>query len=154
MLTVYVLPSNTSSRHAKAHLVEKGIPFVIRDMNQHPLTLHELHEILRHTEEVSEIIAESKPKEYLESEGVDFEEITLSELHYYATKYPRLIKAPITIGGNKMVIGYDDDRFEIFQPREQRMALYGKHLEIIRKKEDKKLEEGKILRKGHWERAI
>lgn len=140
MLTIYTLPSSTSCRKAIAHLTAMDIPFVIQQMEKNPLSYQELKDILYYTDEgVAEIIANSLDKKKLEEEGVDFDEITLSELHYYSIRYPRLIKSPIAISHDRMVIGFDDERYDIFKPRFIRNGIYNKQLQEVRDEEDIRL---------------
>jgi regulatory protein spx len=150
MITLYELPSNTSSRKAKARLIEFGVPFTLQNMHQTRLTFEQLKEILSYTENgVEDIIANGKEVKMLKEEGVDFEEITLSEFYHYVKRFPKLIKAPIAIGNHRMAVGYSDELYEVFRPRVLRLQSYSKQLEKVRAREAKFLAEGKVIATGH-----
>lgn len=136
MTILYVLPSNTSSRKAKAYLMSLKQSFVVRDMKSNPLSLNELKTILSYTENgTDDIIAAGKVRKALEDVGVDFNQLKLSEFHYIVTKHPRLIKAPIVIGKGQMIIGFNDEDYEVFIPRSLRNKSAKERLKKVRENE-------------------
>jgi regulatory protein spx len=151
LIRLYELPSNASSRNAKAKLTEFGLPFTIHNMHHDRLTLEELSEILSYAEDgVTDILANGKVRKKLEEEGVNFEEIPMSQFHQYVKMYPTLIKAPIVIRGDLMLVGYNEEEYRVLQPRAARLQMYAKQLEAARAYEDKRLKEGKVIAGGHW----
>jgi regulatory protein spx len=151
MLKIYILPSSHSSRKAVAWLTEVGQPFEVQNMSTSRLTFEQLKDILSYTENgVDDIIANGREKVMLAEEGVDLNEITLSELYYYIKRFPRLVKAPIAIWKGKMTIGYSPEEYEVHRPRTSRLEAYFEQLEEMRAIEDIKLAEGKKVSAGHW----
>lgn len=152
MIKLFILPSSFSSRNAQAWLTEVGQPFVMQNMYTSPLTFEQLKEILSHTENgVEDIIAHNgKEKRVLQEEGVDFENIKLSEFYYYVQRFPKLIKAPLAIYKGRLVIGYSPERYEVLRPRQMRLKAYSHQLELARSNEDIKIAEGKAISLGHW----
>jgi regulatory protein spx len=151
MIVLYTLPSSGSSRKAKQHLVNTGKSFIVRNMAVNPLSFNELKRILHYTEQgTNDIIANGKYRKILEEEGVDFEDITLREFHHYVRKYPRLLKAPITLGEDHMIIGYDEEEFSKFMPRKERKRVYSQMLEQVRREEDVRLANHERIASGHW----
>lgn len=151
VIKLFTLPSSLSSRRAHADLIEEGVPFVYQNMQTQSgrLTFEQFKEILSYTTEgVEEIIANGKEKKLLEAEGVDFDKITLSELYYYVKRFPRLMKAPITIGKDIMVIGHNDEYRSIFKSRKARMQLYSIQLEEVRANEEERLAQGELIATG------
>jgi regulatory protein spx len=152
MIKLFTLPSSRASRRVQADLIEMGTPFTVQNMLSSKLTFDQLKEILSYTTEgTDEIIANGKERKLLEAQGVDFDKITLSELHYYVRRFPKLIKAPITIGKCMMVIGHNErtKSHDIFKPRSMRLQTYSQQLEEIRAYEDVKLSEGKPISGGN-----
>jgi regulatory protein spx len=151
MITVYRLPSSQSSRKAEAFFGDLEVPFIIRNMNTSPISFEELKHILSYTENgVDDILAKGKIREKLLEEGVDFDEITLKELHYYIKRYPKLMKAPIVNGNGRQVIGFDDDKYKVFIPRHIRQESLAEKLEAMRAIEDEKLANKEPIATGHW----
>ncbi|WP_337020336.1 transcriptional regulator Spx, partial [Oceanobacillus massiliensis] len=62
MVTLYTSPSCTSCRKAKAWLEEHDIPFTERNIFSEPLTLDEIKEILRMTEDGTDEIISTRSK--------------------------------------------------------------------------------------------
>jgi len=127
-----------------------GVPFMIRHMSNQPLTFEELKQILTLTDDgVDEIISlKSGIYKKLIEEGINFDEMTLSELHYVITKHPTLVRAPIALTDRKLRIGYHHDAYRTFTPREQRQDTHAPMLEILRAEENKKLEQNEMIAMG------
>lgn len=150
MLTIYTLPSSTSCRNAVAHLSDMNIPFVLHNMKSNGLTFEQFKEILYYTEEgLDEILANGKDRRELEDMGIDFEEITLSEFYYYLQRYPRLLKAPLAISHDRMVVGFEEERYDVFKPRMLRTAIYSEQLEEVRQEENIRLLLHERISEGH-----
>jgi regulatory protein spx len=151
MITLYTLPSSTSSRTARNNLIQSGRPFVIHNMKLQPLTFDELKNILHFTERgVEDILANGKIRKEIEAEGVDFEEITLSELHYYITRFPALMRAPICMDKDRLIIGYDEERYRVYTPKHLREREFNIKLDILREDENRRLQQNERIAAGHW----
>ena len=64
MVTLYTTPSCTSCRKARAWLEEHQIPYTERNIFSEPLSLQEIKDILRMTEEGTEDIVSTRSKAY------------------------------------------------------------------------------------------
>ena len=150
MLTLYTLPSSTSCRKAVAYLSERNVPFVVQNMCVNSLTFEQMKQILYFTEEgLDEILANSKDRKDLEEMGIDFEEVTLSEFHYYLERHPKLFKAPIAISDDRMVVGFEEERYDVFKPRTIRTTIYNQQLEEVRQEENIRLLLHERISEGH-----
>lgn len=151
MITLYILNHSTSSRSAKAYLTERGLSFEIRNVSQEFLTYEELTHILYLTEEGTEEIITKQAKAYgnLIAEGVDFDELTLKELYTLLHRNRSLLRSPIAVTKDKLVIGFNEENFGVFQPRPLRLKEVGDMLSHLRKTEDTQLGEGEKVREGH-----
>lgn len=123
-IKAYTLPSNTSSRKAVKFLEDNGIKFVEQRMTDTPLTKEQLIEMLAMTDGGVEDVLSTRSKEYklLTEEGVDFEDIRLSELAYIIERYPRIMRAPIVVGKGKVMAGYVADEIGTFIDKSVRKA--------------------------------
>lgn len=138
MVFAFTLTSNTSSRKAVAWLQENGIEFTERKMAREPMTYDELLAILRDTDEgVEDILSKNSVAwKHLAREGVELDELTLRELHYYIQRYPAILKAPILFSPGKLTIGFAEDRVGHYIPRTKRTAAFNKALVETRKAEN------------------
>lgn len=149
MVFAFTLTSNTSSRKAVAWLQENEIQFTERKMTRNPMTYEELLAILRATENgVDDILSKNSVAwKHLAREGVDPEEMTLRELHYYIERYPAILKAPILLSEGidghpgKLTVGFAEDRVGHYIPRTKRTAAFNKALVQTRKMENALLPE-------------
>lgn len=79
MVTLYTSPSCTSCRKAKAWLEEHNIPFTERNIFSEPLTLDEIKEILRMTEDGTDEIISTRSKVFQKLD-VNIEQLPMKDL--------------------------------------------------------------------------
>ena len=116
MVTLYTSPSCTSCRKAKAWLKDNNIPFKERNIFSEALSLDEIKEIFRMTEDGTEEIISTRSKVF-QSLDVNIEQLSLKELFDLIQKNPGLLRRPIIIDEKRLQIGYNDDEIRRFLPR-------------------------------------
>ncbi|WP_144509908.1 Spx/MgsR family RNA polymerase-binding regulatory protein [Bacillus sp. FJAT-22090] len=128
---LYTATSNTSSRKFKKHLIENKIPYVEQNMDHESLTWEQLSEILLYTENGVEDILSLRSNAYIEliQQGIDFEELTLTELHALVIENPRLIKAPIAVAKNNTLIGFHEESVAMLKSKAERRSSF---MEILK----------------------
>ena len=119
MITLLTTPSCTSCRKARAWLKQHDIPFEERNMMTHPLTVEEIKNILRMTEEGTEDIVSTRSKTFQDL-NIDMDQIPLRELYELMSKYPGMLKRPIIVDEKRLQIGYNEDEIRRFLPRRVR----------------------------------
>lgn len=119
MVTLYVTPSCTSCRKARAWLEENEIPYVERNIFTEPLTLNEIKTILRMTEEGTEDIVSTRSKAYSELD-IEMSELPLNRFYELVQEQPGLLRRPIIIDEKRLQIGYNEDEIRRFLPRDVR----------------------------------
>lgn len=119
MVTLYITPSCTSCRKARAWLEEHSIPYVERNIFTEPLSLTEIKSILRMTEEGTEDIVSTRSKAYSELE-VELSDLPLNTFFEMVQSQPGLLRRPILIDEKRLQIGFNEDEIRRFLPREVR----------------------------------
>ncbi|MHA3225868.1 transcriptional regulator SpxA [Globicatella sulfidifaciens] len=119
MVTLYVTPSCTSCRKARAWLEDNNIPYQERNIFTEPLTLNEIKAILRMTEEGTEDIVSTRSKAYAEL-NIDISEMPLNDFFDLVQKEPGLLRRPIMIDEKRLQVGFNEDEIRRFLPREVR----------------------------------
>ncbi|WP_124057980.1 transcriptional regulator SpxA [Vaginisenegalia massiliensis] len=119
MVTLYITPSCTSCRKARAWLEEHSIPYVERNIFTDPLTINEIKEILRMTEEGTEDIVSTRSKAFSEL-NIELSELPMSDFFEMVQQEPGLLRRPILIDEKRLQIGYNEDEIRRFLPREVR----------------------------------
>lgn len=110
-LLFYTYPSCTSCRKTKAWLNEKGIDFEEHHLFKEPLTVEELKNLVRMTQNgVDDILATRSQK--FKQMKVDYRDLKLSEMLEMIHNDPRLLRRPILTDGENLIIGYDKDGLE------------------------------------------
>lgn len=138
MIHIYTVPSSTGSRRAMEWMKERNIPFTEQRLDQTPLTLTQLKDILLLTDDGTDSVVSTRSKAYKEitAEGIDVDELTISQLHMLIAENPRMLRYPIVKSPHKLMVGFDLDRIRVFLPRSYRLATYARHLDEIRSEED------------------
>jgi regulatory protein spx len=119
MVTLYTSPSCTSCRKAKAWLEEHNIEYKERNIFSEPLTLDEIKEILRMTEDGTDEIISTRSKVYQKLD-VDIDQLPLKELFELIQENPGLLRRPIIIDEKRLQVGYNEDEIRRFLPRKVR----------------------------------
>ena len=119
MVTLYTTPSCTSCRKARAWLEEHQIPYTERNIFSEPLSLQELKDILRMTEEGTEDIVSTRSKAYSDL-NIEISEISLNDFYRIVQEQPGLLRRPIMIDEKRLQIGFNEDEIRRFLPREVR----------------------------------
>ncbi|MBN8233725.1 transcriptional regulator Spx [Halobacillus kuroshimensis] len=119
MVTLYTSPSCTSCRKAKAWLEEHNIPYTERNIFSEPLTLDEIKEILRMTEDGTEEIISTRSKVFQKLK-VDFDQLPMQDLFDLIQENPGLLRRPIIIDDKRLQVGYNEDEIRRFLPRSVR----------------------------------
>lgn len=121
MVTLYVTPSCTSCRKARAWLEEHDIPYKERNIFTEPLTVNEIKEILQMTDNGTEDIVSTRSKAYSQL-TVELSELPLNDFFDMVQEEPGLLRRPIMLDEKRLQIGYNEDEIRRFLPREVRAA--------------------------------
>lgn len=116
MVTLYTSPSCTSCRKAKAWLENNDIPFKERNIFSEPLTIDEIKEILRMTEDGTDEIISTRSKVFQKLD-VNIEQLPMQDLFELIQKNPGLLRRPIIIDEKRLQVGYNEDEIRRFLPR-------------------------------------
>ncbi|WP_026905745.1 transcriptional regulator SpxA [Paucisalibacillus globulus] len=116
MVTLYTSPSCTSCRKAKAWLINNDIAFTERNMFSETLSLNEIKEIFRMTEDGTDEIISTRSKVF-QSLDVTIEQLPLQELYVLIQENPGLLRRPIILDAKRLQVGYNEDEIRRFLPR-------------------------------------
>ncbi|MGQ5709327.1 transcriptional regulator SpxA [Lactobacillus sp. LL6] len=119
MVDLYVSPSCTSCRKAKAWLKKHDIPFKERNIFSEPLSKEELTQILRMTENGTEEIISTRSRAFQELK-VNLDDLSIDELLDLVEKNPSLLRRPIIMDDRRLQVGYNEDEIRRFLPRKVR----------------------------------
>lgn len=119
MVTLYITPSCSSCRKARAWLEEHQIDYVERNIISEPLTVEEIKSILRLTEDGTEEIISTNSKTYQQL-NVDIDSLPLNELYELIIDNPQMLRRPIILDHKRLQVGYNDDEIRRFLPRRLR----------------------------------
>ncbi|WP_040534520.1 Spx/MgsR family RNA polymerase-binding regulatory protein [Schleiferilactobacillus shenzhenensis] len=119
MVTLFISPSCTSCRKARAWLQQHNIPFVERNIFTDPLNKAEILNILRMTEDGTEEIISTRSKVFAEL-GINLDDLTIDELLDLVQQHPGLLRRPIILDDKRLQVGYNEDEIRRFLPRSVR----------------------------------
>ena len=119
MVTLFLSPSCTSCRKARAWLINYEVAFDERNIITSPLTRDELMNILSHTENGTEDITSTRSKVF-QKLNIDVDNLTIEELIQLISEYPNLLRRPIIMDNKHMQIGFNEDEIRAFLPRDYR----------------------------------
>jgi len=117
-VTIYGSPCE-SVRKAKEWFDKHKIPYVERNIFKNPLTVTELQKVLALTAEGTDEIIATRSKIYKDLD-LDFDSQSLQELLHLIETHPGLLRNPIIIDNQRLVVGYNEDEISQFLPRKIR----------------------------------
>ena len=121
MIDLYLSPSCTSCRKARAWLQNHQVPYAEHNILTQPMTADDLRHILAKTENGTEDIISTRSKVF-QKLAVDVDNLTINELLQLVTEYPNLLRRPIITDPKHLQIGFNEDEIRAFLPREYRRA--------------------------------
>ena len=119
MITLFLSPSCTSCRKARAWLLNHEVPFVEHNIMTSPLSAQELQHILSLTENGTDDIISTRSKIFQKLD-LDVESLSISELIKLIEENPSLLRRPILLDAKRMQIGFNEDEIRAFLPRSYR----------------------------------
>lgn len=119
MIKLYISPSCTSCRKAKAWLEENDLEFEETNIYHEPLTKNDIKEVLMLTDEGTEEIISYRSEAYQNLE-IDLDRLSVNELLDLFIEEPSLIRRPIIMDDRRLQIGFNDAEIRMFLPREVR----------------------------------
>ena len=119
MVTLFLSPSCTSCRKARAWLNRHDVVFQEHNIMTSPLSRDELLKILSYTENGTEDIISTRSKVFQKLD-IDVDELSVSELINLISKNPSLLRRPIIMDNKRMQISFNEDEIRAFLPRDYR----------------------------------
>lgn len=118
MITLFLSPSCTSCRKARAWLSKHEVAFEEHNIITSPLNKEELLQILSFTENGTEDIISTRSKVF-QKLAIDVDELSTSSLMELISENPSLLRRPIILDKKRMQIGFNEDEIRAFLPRER-----------------------------------
>lgn len=119
MITLFLSPSCTSCRKARAWLTKHDVDFQEHNIIISPLSREELLAILSFTENGTEDIISTRSKVFQKLD-IDIDELSIMDLIDLIAKNPSLLRRPIIMDSKRMQIGFNEDEIRAFLPRDYR----------------------------------
>lgn len=116
MITLFLSPSCTSCRKARAWLSKHEVPFQEHNIMTSPLSAEELRQILSLTENGTDDIISTRSKIF-QKLNVDLEELPISQLLSLIEQNPSLLRRPIILDSKRLQVGFNEDEIRAFLPR-------------------------------------
>lgn len=121
MIDLYLSPSCTSCRKARAWLEKHKVPFIEHNILTQPLTHDDVMKILSKTENGTEDIISTRSKVFQKLD-VDVDNLTVNQLIDLIAQFPNLLRRPIITDERRLQIGFNEDEIRSFLPRDYRRA--------------------------------
>ncbi|MEH7011401.1 transcriptional regulator SpxA [Neobacillus niacini] len=120
MVTLYISPSCTSCRRAKAWFEEHQIPYKERNILSEKLTLDEIKNILHFTENGTDEIISTKSKTFRKL-NINIDTLSLRELYLIIGENPGILRKPLILDEKRLQVGFNEEEIRSFLPRNLRI---------------------------------
>ena len=122
VIKILVSPSCASCRKVRKWFEDNKIPYEAINIFSDSLTHDDIMEVIAKSENGTDDIISRRSKVFQES-GVEFDDMTVSELIAFVLKNPSVLKRPIIIDDHRLQVGYNAEEIRTFIPRARRIAL-------------------------------
>lgn len=119
MITLFLSPSCTSCRKARAWLTKHNVAFKEHNIMTSPLNADELKRLLSLTENGTDDLISTRSKIF-QKLNVDVDDLSVSALIQLIEEYPSLLRRPIILDKKRMQIGFNEDEIRAFLSRDYR----------------------------------
>ncbi|AXI07763.1 Spx/MgsR family RNA polymerase-binding regulatory protein [Oceanobacillus sp. 143] len=130
MLKLYIKPGCTSCRKAKKWLEANGIAFVERNIFTKSLTLSEIMEIFRLTDNGTDDVISMRSR-VAKNKIADMNQLSLKELYNFIQENPSILKSPIIHDEKRLMVGYNEHQIRRFIPKSVRLLYLHEAQKII-----------------------
>lgn len=113
IIFLYTVSNCASCCKARVFLQQQGIFFEERDILKEPLLVEELSKLLNLAREMNESIIAPRFAVFSKL-SVNFDEIKANELAPLINEYPKLLRRPLIVGENRMLIGFNENDIKRF----------------------------------------
>ncbi len=115
MVIIYTSAGCVSCRKAKQWLKQNDIKFLEKNIFSLLLDKKEIAYLASRCENGFEDIISKRSKVLMESD-IDLDALSFNELVAFIQKHPSVLRRPILIDVDSMLVGYDDDEISTFLP--------------------------------------
>lgn len=130
MIYLYISPSCQSCRKAVKWFNDEKIEYELINILTEKLTREDIFRMLKNSYNGFDDIISKRSKPYMES-NLNFDEMKTSDLVQFIIDNPTILKRPIMVSKEILVVGYNSDEIRSFIPRERRRYDYhGKECSI------------------------
>jgi len=113
MIVIYTSPGCASCRKAKAWLKEHDKVYQEKNIFSTILNEKELRFLLTRSENGTDDLISRRSK-VIKNSDVDIDGMNLNELIRFVQCNPSVLKRPIILDEDRMLVGYDDEEIEVF----------------------------------------
>jgi len=121
MIKILVSPSCASCRKVRKWFEENEIPYEAINIFSPDLTAEDVKEAITKSENGTDDIISRRSKVFQDS-GMDFDDMTVSQLIKFVLENPSVLKRPIIIDDHRLQVGYNSEEIRTFIPRAKRLA--------------------------------
>ena len=121
MLKILVSPSCASCRKARKWFDDHRIPYETVNIFSSDLTREDVKEAITKSENGTDDIISRRSKAF-QLRGIDFDDLTISQLIDFIMDNPNVLKRPIIIDDHRLQVGYNAEEISTFIPRAMRYA--------------------------------
>lgn len=130
---------NRTEKRFKDHNVEH----IMHDISENTIPWKDFLTIIELADDGIESLITHKPKPELKEiiSSIDFDAIKLNEFYNVVAEHPNILRNPIVLKGNCMMVGFNKDDLSQFDSKKDKKARFSELLESVRIRERYELEQ-------------
>lgn len=139
---IFKTDKTKTTQEIENYFIENDIAYTIRNLSEKKMEWSEFLSIIGLTEDgIESLIPKKMSKEAKHvMSTIDFDTITLKEFYNVAANEPSIIRTPLMMNKNNLMVGARHEDISIFDNRSSKNARFSMLLESVRMREQYELE--------------
>lgn len=140
---VFFLKHSQSLRDVKGYMEERNIAYEIQNVEHNHITWNEFVKMVDLAEDGLESLLPNRTatKAWAILDKIDMDTITIKDFYKLAVQNPAIIRTPILMSHNNIMVGVQKEELSMFDNRKDKKSRFNQLLESVRLNEMYQLEE-------------
>lgn len=128
-IIIYTISSHKASRLAIQFFKENQVDYIERNVMKEFLTKEDIQYLFYRTDRMEKLLAQ-KSKGYKELQTLlNKDDVRMSDIYQFIHNHPKVLKYPIILDNQRLMIGYNEHNIRTFLPRKIKQQYFHRSLE-------------------------
>lgn len=134
-IIIYTISSNKASRETIEFFKENQVDYIEQNVLKEPLSKSVIQYLFYRADRMEKLLAK-KSKGYKELQTLlNDDDVRMSDIYQFIQENPRVLKYPIVLDQQRLMVGYNEHNIRTFLPRKMKQQYFHRTLEKEKRQE-------------------